>query len=120
MVYIRQHLRYRFVELRRYLLGSELDAAMHYPLRAGVHDFLLGRIDAYGLAETVYALWENYPPTAIYGAFNLMGSHDRARMMTIMGDTPDADALSEAERRAYRLCAGGLSGRLRHRPRLHA
>ena len=93
-------------KLRRYLLGSELDAAMHYPLRAGVHDFLLGRIDAYGLAETVYALWENYPPTAIYGAFNLMGSHDRARMMTIMGDTPDADALSEAERRAYRLSDG--------------
>jgi len=90
-------------ELRRYLLGSELDGAMHYPVRTAVHDWLLGRSDAFLLFETFVTLMENYPPTAFYGAFTLMGSHDRARMMTVMGDAPDPDSLSEEERRAYRL-----------------
>ncbi len=90
-------------KLRRYLLGHELDTAMNYPLRAAVHEFLLGTSDAYALAETVLSLMENYPPTAFYGAFNLMGSHDRARSLTVMGGVPDADSLTEAERRAYRL-----------------
>ena len=96
-------------QLRRYLLGTELDCTMNYPLRRAAHDFLLGRMSAEDLAEELKALQENYPPTAFYGALNLMGSHDRARIMTIMGDTPDPDQLSEDERRDYRLDPGQRS-----------
>ncbi len=90
-------------KLRRYLLGTELDSVMNYPFRAVVHDFLLGRQSAEDLAEVLRSLQENYPPSAFYGALNLMGSHDRPRIMTVMGGAPDPSCLSEEERRNYRL-----------------
>ena len=96
-------------QLRRYLLGTELDCTMNYPLRTAMHDFLLGRQSAEDFAEELNALQENYPPSAFYGALNLMGSHDRPRIMTIMGGAPDPNILSEDERRDYRLNPGQRS-----------
>ena len=90
-------------KLRRYLLGEELDGVMNYPLREGVHGFLLGTLTAEDLKETLTALQENYPRQALYGGLNLMGSHDRARIMTLMGEAPDPKTLTEEEKRDYRL-----------------
>ena len=47
------------------------------------------------------SLQENYPPNAFYGALNLIGSHDRARILTLMGNAPEG--LSELEKECYRL-----------------
>ncbi|MBQ9827888.1 MAG: glycoside hydrolase family 13 protein, partial [Lachnospiraceae bacterium] len=90
-------------KLRRYLLGSELDGAMNYPLLDAVHSFLLSETNAYDLLETLTSLKENYPSEALYGAFNLMGSHDRARIMTIMGEAPSEGSLSDEEKGSFRL-----------------
>ena len=46
---------------------------------------------------------ENYPPENFYGALNLIGSHDRRRIMTVLGEAPDD--LADAEREGYRLPA---------------
>ena len=92
-----------YSKLRRYLLGDELDGVMNYPLRDAVHGFLLGKCTAEDLQETLTSLWENYPREAFYGALNLMGSHDRPRLLTLMGEAPDPAALTEEERRDYRL-----------------
>jgi len=92
-------------ELRRYLLGSELDGVMNYPLRDAVHGFLRGERSAADLCETLETLRENYPPEAFYGSLNLMGSHDRPRVLTLLGDAPPADCLTEEEKRDYRLSA---------------
>ncbi len=90
-------------KLRRYFLGGELDSVMNYPLRDGALGFLRGETSAEELCETIETLRENYPPTALFGALNLMGSHDRMRVLTALGEAPDPDALTEEQRRCYRL-----------------
>lgn len=88
-------------KLRRYFLGNELDSVMNYPLREGVTRFLLGEIPASALVERLISLKENYPPTAFYGALNLMGSHDRPRILTVLGEAPED--LRDEEKRRFRL-----------------
>ncbi len=72
-------------QMRRYLLGSELDATMHYPFRTALLDFFLGRIPAQTVCDRMMSLLENYPPENYYAALNLIGSHDRMRALTALG-----------------------------------
>ncbi len=76
-------------QLRPYLLGEELDCTMHYPFRTGAIDFLLGRQGAGDFAEAMEAIHENYPPSAFYGALNLIGTHDTPRILTVLGEAPE-------------------------------
>ena len=79
-------------KLCRYLLGRELDSAMNYPFRNAVLDFLLGRVSAGQAAESLASIAENYPPEAQAAALNLLSSHDRPRLMSVLGgalDHPD-------------------------------
>ncbi len=86
---------------RRYLMGDELDAAMNYPFRDMTLDFILGRCHAETLCRRMLSLMENYPPENFYGAFNLIGGHDRVRALTLLGGAPED--LSDAQRERYRL-----------------
>ena len=93
-------------KLRHYLLGSELDSAMNYPFRDLVLGLLTGEepgYTAYDAAEAIETLRENYPDEALACALNLLGSHDRARIISILGGAPNPDSLPEAERSTYRL-----------------
>jgi len=102
-------------KLRRYLLGSELDSVMDYPLRRAVVGFLTGGMTAPEVCETLDSLRENYPPEAYRSALNLLGSHDRPRILTVLGGAPDEKTLSEDARASFRLSeeARGLAkGRL--------
>lgn len=87
--------------LREYLLGQELDCTMHYPFRDGAVAFLLGQKTAGAFAEEMESIRENYPETALYGALNLVGTHDTPRILTVLGEAPEG--LTEAERENYRL-----------------
>ena len=87
--------------LREYLLGQELDCTMHYPFRDGAVAFLLGQKTAGAFAEEMESIRENYPETALYGALNLVGTHDTPRILTVLGEAPEGR--SEAERENYRL-----------------
>lgn len=91
--------------LRRFLLGGELDSVMNYPFRDNILNFLLGRISAGETADRFCSLYENYPPDAFYSALNLLGSHDRPRVLTVLGGAPDESALSESDRAKFRLSA---------------
>ncbi len=90
-------------KLRRYFLGSELDSAMNYPLRDALLGYLLETKSAWELSETLMTLYENYPHEAFYGALNLMGSHDRTRVMTLLGGAPDENTLSDEQKREFHL-----------------
>lgn len=89
--------------LREYLLGQELDCTMHYPFRDGAVAFLLGKKTAVEFAEEMESIRENYPETALYGALNLIGTHDTPRILTVLGEAPEG--LSEPEREQYHLPA---------------
>jgi len=94
-------------KLRRYFLGDELDGVMNYPFRSAVLDFLTGKLGAGDMAERFRALQENYPPEAFYAGLNMLGSHDRPRVLTVLGDAPEPDGMSEEARRGFRLDESG-------------
>lgn len=90
-------------EQRAYFSGHELDGAMNYPFRTAVLDFLLGHIEAPVMARRLESLRENYPRHNFYAMMNLLGSHDVERVMTVLGEAPAAEGLSQRQRGAYRL-----------------
>ena len=83
--------------LREYLLGSELDCTMHYPFRSAALEFLLGTRSAEEYAEAMEVIRENYPPSAFYGALNLIGTHDTPRILTVLGEAPEGLPAGEQE-----------------------
>ena len=89
--------------LRRYLQGSELDSAMDYPFRDMVIGFLMGGKTAYDAAEDIETLHENYPAEALHCALNLLSSHDRPRIISVLGGGPGEHELPESERSRWRL-----------------
>lgn len=74
---------------RDYLLGGGLHGVMNYPFRQGLVDFILGRTDAPALAFALTTLRDHYPPGAFAASLNLLGSHDRARILTVLGGEGD-------------------------------
>lgn len=87
--------------LRQYLGGDELDSVTNYPFRSIVLDFILGRMDAPAVEQSLMSLYENYPHHNFYGALNLLGSHDVPRVLTALQAEvpPEADAVQTARRR---------------------
>jgi 4-alpha-glucanotransferase len=90
-------------EQRRYFLGEELHSVMNYPFREMTLSFFLGKITADQLRARLLSQMENYPPENFYGNLNLIGSHDRERILTLLGEAPDQDTMTEREREDYRL-----------------
>lgn len=90
-------------KLRQYFQGAELDGTMNYPLRTGLLAFIRGEIGASELAARFEQLRENYPRDNFYSALNLIGSHDRERLFTMLGGAPDPDSVPEGERASFRL-----------------
>lgn len=90
-------------KLREYFWGHELDSTMNYPFREIFLQFLLGQIDASRVHQKVMSLYENYPRENFFAAMNLIGSHDRARVLTLLGEAPPAERLSTKEQETFRL-----------------
>ena len=85
---------------RQYLLGSELHGVMNYPFRTALLDYLKGG-DANCFREAMETLRENYPHDAFYSAMNFLGTHDTARILTVLG--ADQVPPTKAQRAAFRL-----------------
>ena len=71
-------------QLRCYCLGDMLDSVMNYPLRRAVIDFFTRRCDAYHLSRVLNHQREVYPTPFLYSLMNLLGSHDRMRILNAM------------------------------------
>ncbi len=78
-------------ETRCYCLGDTLDSVMNYPLRDACISFLLGKSDAGALCRLILSQRENYAPPFYYSLMNLMGSHDRARIISVLGGSLKRD-----------------------------
>lgn len=90
-------------EKREYLLGDELDAVMNYPFRNILLDFLLRNTTGNETHASLMSLYENYPKTHFYSCMNLIGSHDRPRVLTILGEAPDPESLTETDKIKFKL-----------------
>ena len=92
-------------KLRTYFTEPELDAVTNYPFRDAVTGFLLGQRDAAAVRRSMMGLYENYPRAQFLSLMNMTGTHDTLRLMTLLGEAPDPNTLSEREREKYRLPA---------------
>ncbi|MBR2674937.1 MAG: 4-alpha-glucanotransferase [Mogibacterium sp.] len=79
-------------ERREYLLGEELHGCMNYPLRAILLDYINYTISASHAAEKLRSLQENYPRERFYSNLNLIGTHDRDRIITAMAGEEDYES----------------------------
>ena len=69
---------------RRFLRGRQLDSVMNYPFANAIIDFVKGGNGA-NLINTVMSILENYPKPAIKVLMNHIGTHDTARVLTMLG-----------------------------------
>ncbi|MDD3411699.1 MAG: glycoside hydrolase family 13 protein [Eubacteriales bacterium] len=91
--------------MRSYCLGDTLDSVMNYPLRRGVIDFFTGAMDAPDLCRLLLHQREVYPAPFYYSLMNLLGSHDRVRILNALSgyDREGAVQMPREESRLIRL-----------------
>lgn len=77
---------------RKYLMGSELDSVMNYPLRQILLDYVNYTIGASLAERKLMGLMENYPRESFFGCLNVLGTHDRERILTMMASEQDYNA----------------------------
>ena len=77
---------------RRYLSGDQLDSVMNYPFRNAALAFVRD-----GDAETFYhiltEIYASYPRSVSHSLMNLLGTHDTARILTLLGDCGKGECL---------------------------
>ena len=88
---------------RRYALGHGLDSVMNYPFRVAMLDFALGRKDAREFRDFLVGQRLNYPAPMYKCLMNLLGSHDTARLRSVLGSGSDGSELSRADQAKFAL-----------------
>ena len=83
---------------RRYFVDGELDSVMNYPWRTAILRYVRGEDDGTALGQTVLRLTENYPPQVLQCVMNCLGTHDTARLLTVLGDDFNGSKAEKAER----------------------
>ncbi len=68
---------------RRYLLGEQFDAVMNYPFSEAIVDFVKNA-DAENFMESIMNIVENYPKPVLDSVMNHLGTHDTARIITVL------------------------------------
>ena len=68
---------------REYFWGFELDSVMNYPLRDAVINYLLNG-NCESLNTTVLNQINNYPKCSLDVLMNILGTHDTARILTVL------------------------------------
>ncbi len=84
---------------RRYFVDGELDSVMNYPWRKAILNFVQGDDDGAAFGESVMTIAENYPPEVLHCLMNLLGSHDKPRILTVLGDDFEGTKEDKANRR---------------------
>ncbi len=83
---------------RRYFVDGELDSVMNYPWRTAILRYVKGEDDGTALRQSIEQLTENYPPQVLQCVMNCLGTHDTARLLTVLGDDFAGSKAEKAER----------------------
>lgn len=83
---------------RRYFTDGELDSVMNYPWRNAILRYVKGEDDGTVLGQTLETIAENYPPQVLQCLMNCLGTHDTARLLTVLGDDFNGTKAEKAER----------------------
>jgi len=69
---------------REYLQGYELDSVMNYPLKDAIVHYIQTE-NAENLVRVLRALINHYPKETLDSLMNILGTHDTARILTVLG-----------------------------------
>ena len=69
---------------REYLQGFELDSVMNYPLKEGIISFIKSE-NISELLQIIRVLINHYPKETLDCLMNILGTHDTARILTVLG-----------------------------------
>ena len=84
---------------RCYAAGDTLDSAMNYPLRDHLIAFLTGLEPAPVTVEFLCHQMSTLPAPMYYSMMNLLGSHDKPRILNVLAGQTDLEP--EREKRAF-------------------
>ena len=70
---------------REYLLGGELDSVMNYPLKDAIISYSISG-NALNLLTVLHSLIDHYPKETLDSLMNILGTHDTARILTVLGE----------------------------------
>ena len=73
-----------YSQRREYLQGYELDSVMNYPLKDGIIRYMQTG-NALDLLHTIRVLINHYPKQTVDCLMNILGTHDTARILTVLG-----------------------------------
>ena len=77
-----------YSEWRPYFMGEQLDGVMNYPFKEAIISLMLGG-KTKDFVSSITHILENYPKANLDVNMNLVGSHDTARILTVLsGVTP--------------------------------
>lgn len=68
---------------RHYLEGYSLDGVMNYPFKEAIINYMMSG-NAIAMKDAVESICENYPKPAIDCLMNSLGTHDTARILTVL------------------------------------
>ncbi|MBQ9010675.1 MAG: glycoside hydrolase family 13 protein [Clostridia bacterium] len=91
-----------YSELRSYVIGDTLDSAMNYPVRDALIRFLMSYQGATSIVHDLSCLAQNYPNPFLFSVMNLMGSHDRPRILNVLAGR-DGNDMARADRANLKL-----------------
>ncbi len=97
--------------LKKYFLGNQLDSVTNYPLKDAIIEYVKTG-DCSMLNYTVNYIIEKYPPQTVSCLMNILGTHDTARILTVLGSekTPE----SRKERAEYKLSSDEKKRGIQH------
>lgn len=73
-----------------WLQGDQFDAVMNYPFTNALLNFFAhGRINSERFADSINSQLASYPRQINEAAFNLLGSHDTVRLLTLCGGSKE-------------------------------
>lgn len=76
--------KFSYGRLKKYFCGKQLDSVTNYPLRSAIIDYVKNK-DCSLLYSTMNFIIEKYPPQAVNCLMNILGTHDTARILTVLG-----------------------------------
>lgn len=74
-------------ERKKYLCGSALDGVMNYPFRNAVIDFITEKDNEF-ITSVTTTIFSHYPANKLNSSMNMLGTHDTARILTVLGGIP--------------------------------
>ena len=89
-----------YSQRRKYFQGFELDSVMNYPWKEGIIRYVLTG-NSKDFIRVVRAIIDHYPKQSLDCLMNILGTHDTARILTVLGGISCKNKDEMAQKTAY-------------------